>query len=88
MRNRVDAFCLRRGLNPAGCATIFTRGKRLNEIVTIQMTKEEETQFSSIIQELLVAMRQAKEQMDKDQTEIESIKARTKEKLAELRKVA
>ncbi len=60
----------------------------MNEIVTIQMTKEEETQFSSIIQELLATMRQAKEQMDKDQAEIESIKARTKEKLAELRKVA
>lgn len=60
----------------------------MSEIVTIQMTKEEETQFSSIIQELLAAMRQAKEQMDKDQAEIESIKARTKEKLAELRKVA
>ncbi len=60
----------------------------MNEIVTIQMTKEEETQFSSIIQELLADMRQAKEQMDKDQVEIESIKARTKEKLAELRKVA
>ena len=60
----------------------------MSEIVPIQMTKEEETQFSSIIQELLAAMRQAKEQMDKDQAEIESIKARTKEKLAELRKVA
>jgi hypothetical protein len=59
----------------------------MNETVTIQITKEEETQFSTIIQELLAAMKQAKEQMDKDQLEIESIKARTKEKLAELRKV-
>ncbi|HEX4950975.1 MAG TPA: hypothetical protein VFZ34_30230 [Blastocatellia bacterium] len=60
----------------------------MNETVTIQITKEEESQFSSIIQELLTVMRQAKEQMDKDQIEIEAIKARTKEKLAELRKVA
>lgn len=59
----------------------------MNETVTIQITKEEETQFSAIIQELLATMKQAKEQMDKDQLEIESIKARTKEKLAELREV-
>jgi hypothetical protein len=60
----------------------------MDETFKLELTKAEAEQLGAMIEEMLSAMRQANEEMARDQTEIERLKARTAARLEELRKVA
>ncbi|HZS04733.1 MAG TPA: hypothetical protein VFD58_07855 [Blastocatellia bacterium] len=52
----------------------------------LELTSSETAQISTMIEECLKAMRQANEEMARDQQEIERLKARTAARLDELKK--
>lgn len=54
----------------------------MSETITLGMSKDEVAQLSAIVETCVAAMRQAHEQMAKDQIEIERLKASTQAKLA------
>ncbi|MBA3321384.1 MAG: hypothetical protein H0T45_08030 [Pyrinomonadaceae bacterium] len=60
----------------------------MEETIKLELTKAEAEQLSALIEEMIAAMRQANEEMARDQVEIEQLKARTAARLEELRKVA
>ena len=50
----------------------------MEETVKLEMTKGEAEQFRAMIKEYLVKMREANERMDRDQEEIDRLKAETR----------
>jgi septal ring factor EnvC (AmiA/AmiB activator) len=60
----------------------------MEEMVKLELPKAEAVRLYALIEEMLSAMRKANEEMARDQTEIERLKATTAARLEELRKVA
>jgi peptidoglycan hydrolase CwlO-like protein len=56
----------------------------MEETVKLEMTKEESQQFQALIEECLAQMRQSIERIDRDQDEIERLKAETREMLNQI----
>ncbi len=57
------------------------------ETIKLEIPRAEAEQFQSLIEECLVKMRQAQIEMERDQEEINQLKAQTRAKLAEIRKL-
>lgn len=57
------------------------------ETIKLEIPRAEAEQFQSLIEECLVKMRQAQIEMERDQEEINRLKAQTRAKLAEIRKL-
>jgi hypothetical protein len=58
----------------------------MDKPIDYELTSSEAAQISVMIEECLKAMRQANEEMARDQKEIERLKARTAARLEELKK--
>lgn len=57
------------------------------ETIKLEMTHAEAEQFQARIEEYLVKMRQARIESERDQEEIDQLKAQTRARLAEIRKL-
>jgi len=56
----------------------------MEEIVKVEMTKAEAEQLSELITECVEKIKQAREQMTRDQVEIEQLRAETRAVIARL----
>ena len=56
-------------------------------MIRLEMPKEEATKLENLLKDLRATMQRAKQQMDKDQLEIDRIKASTRKKLAEIKQM-